>query len=322
MMRRVVYGVILAGALAWSGGGVATAQDETDAADPATFERVEVPEAGIAISFPSHWSIKMKMERELSDLPPEVPAGGPARLWDVLIATSGWDFTSCFVMWFEDMPMSLEEHAGAIAERTDDDSDWATEVAHIRLAAGDAIQVDQRVSDEAVFVNGYLLESGSDHYYLQCVDMAPFEDSYRFIAESIELMGAEPSDEPGPDVASAIAAVDAVADFGSVVEVEDGLLMSADCELAVWVQFEDGTFREWLSCTLSDDPVYPPEQQGVSPTQLVTTSGGECEWVSDFWSVTDSSEVYASSYEVTVTPDGRVFGSSAYGAEEFDCPEE
>ena len=322
MMRRVVYGVLLAGSLAWSGGGVATAQADTDAADPVTFERVEVAEAGIAVSFPSHWSIKMKMERELSDLPPEVPAGGPARLWDVLVATSGWDFTSCFVQWFEDMPISLEEHAGTIAERIAADPDWTSEVAHIQLAAGDAFQVDHRVSDEGVFVNGYLLESGSDHYYLQCLDMAPFEDDYRFIAETIELVGAEPPDEPAPDVAPGIVSADAVTGLESVVEVADGLFMSADCELAVWVQFEDDTFREWLSCTLSADPVDPPEQQGAPPTQLVSTSGGECEWVSDYWSITDGSEVYASSYEMTVTPDGRVFGSSTYGAEALDCRDE
>lgn len=124
-----------------------------------------------------------------------------------------------------------------------------------------------------------------------------------------------PSSVPGLEVESA----DAVSGFGSEVEVADGLLMRADCELAVWVAFSDGTFREWLDCALSDEPVAAPESQGVRPDELLTVRGGECEWTSDYWAMTDGSEIWADSYQLTITPGGHVFGSSFYGPEMLEC---
>jgi hypothetical protein len=38
--------------------------------------------------------------------------------------------------------------------------------------------------------------------------------------------------------------------------------------------------------------------------------------------VTDGSDVYALSYQVTVSPTGQVSGSSTYGAELLECAEE
>jgi hypothetical protein len=44
--------------------------------------------------------------------------------------------------------------------------------------------------------------------------------------------------------------------------------------------------------------------------------------VSDFWTVTDGSEIWATSYELTVTPDGHVQGTSTYSAELLECTED
>lgn len=43
-------------------------------------------------------------------------------------------------------------------------------------------------------------------------------------------------------------------------------------------------------------------------------------WRSDYWYQTDRSEVVASSFEITVTPTGRVYAMSTYPAEPLDCP--
>lgn len=115
-----------------------------------------------------------------------------------------------------------------------------------------------------------------------------------------------------------------VTDFSTIMLVADGdsldgSVMSADCLWATWIEYEDGTYEERLECMLSDDPVDPPEWQGVRPTETVTVGGGECEWTSDFWFATDGSDVWASSYEFTITPDGRVVGGTTYGAELLDC---
>ncbi len=122
--------------------------------------------------------------------------------------------------------------------------------------------------------------------------------------------------------------VDLVRDFRTVVAVldpatpgfPDASLMNADCEFALRIEAADGSAKEWLACTLSDDPVEPPEQQGTRPATQITTIGGPCVWQSDYWSVSARRQVVASAFEVTVMPAGQVFGWSTYPAEPLDCP--
>jgi len=95
--------------------------------------------------------------------------------------------------------------------------------------------------------------------------------------------------------------------------------MSAWCDQAFWIELDDGTFEERLECRLTNDPVEPIESQGAPPTETVTTSGGACEWTSEFWMVHDGSEVWASSWSVTVEPDGQVSGTSTYEVESLEC---
>ncbi len=77
--------------------------------------------------------------------------------------------------------------------------------------------------------------------------------------------------------------------------------------------------EERIDCTLTDDPVDPPDTQGVAPGTRVTFDGGACEWVSDFWLVEDGTDFWAQSWSVTVDPDGSVVGTSTYGSEVLDC---
>ena len=134
---------------------------------------------------------------------------------------------------------------------------------------------------------------------------------------------------PEADVSMAIpdGGVGLVRDFRTVVAVvdpatpgfPDASLMNADCEFALRIEAEDGSAKEWLSCTLSDDPVEPPEQQGTRPATAITTAGGPCVWQSDYWAVSAGRQVVASAFEVTVLPAGQVFGWSTYPAEPLDC---
>ena len=134
-----------------------------------------------------------------------------------------------------------------------------------------------------------------------------------------------------PGAAAADEQTDLILDIPAVVTVTDpattpdfpkGSVMRADCQFVLRIEAEDGSAQEWQSCTLSDEPVMIPENQGVPPTTTVTRTGGECEWASDYWVNTDASTVSASAYELTVTPSGRVSAWSSYPAEPLVCPEE
>ena len=116
------------------------------------------------------------------------------------------------------------------------------------------------------------------------------------------------------------ATVVTVLDPATTPDFPKGAEMRADCDFMLRMEAEDGSAQEWQSCTLSDEPVTIPENQGVPPTVTITRTTGECEWASDYWFNTDGSMVVASASEVTVTPSGRVFIWSSYPAEPLVCP--
>ncbi len=134
-----------------------------------------------------------------------------------------------------------------------------------------------------------------------------------------------------PGVAVADGHVEVLEDVATVVVVKDpattpdfpvGSLSRADCAVLVRVVAEDGSSEEFMSCTLSDEPVMIPENQGTPPEETVVDAGGECTISSDYHFVTDETEVWAQAFENVVTPSGRVFTWSSYPAEPLDCPEE
>ncbi len=243
-------------------------------------------------------------------LPPEYADVSPVVGWSVLLVSMPGTEGFCSLTMFEDLPLGLEEW---VRFRAPDGS--GAIVTSVDLPIGEAIRMmdDPDIEqDVAIFLNGttYVFESSGALYAFGCLSAAPSDDLWMSLAETIE-----PLDRDLP----AISSTDAVSGFPSVVEVADGLLMRADCELALWAAYEDGTFREWLSCWLSSEPVDDPADQGTWPDALVSTRGGACAWVSDYWAATDGSEVWADTYELSVTPEGRAFGSSTYGPEPLDC---
>ena len=134
-----------------------------------------------------------------------------------------------------------------------------------------------------------------------------------------------------PGVAAADGHMEVLEDVATVVAVKDpattpdfpvGAISRADCAVLVRVVAEDGSSEEFMSCTLSDEPVMIPENQGSAPEATITDAGGECVWSSDYHFTVDESDVKASAFEVVVTPSGRVSAWSSYPAEPLDCPEE
>ena len=134
-----------------------------------------------------------------------------------------------------------------------------------------------------------------------------------------------------PGAAAADGHIEVLEDVATVVVVKDpattpdfpvASLSRADCAVLVRVVNEDGSAEELQSCTLSDEPVMIPENQGTAPEATITDAGGECIWSSDYHFTMDESDVKASAFEVTFTPSGRVFAWASYPAEPLDCPEE
>jgi hypothetical protein len=248
----------------------------------------------------------------------------PVRYWGLLRGERD-DGLYCELDRYEWVSGDLQGYAEAVAvsyvERHDEAA--ASDVAMIDLAVGAVAQVE--VADDAAgdAIAWYIFETEDSLFNLGCQGDEPGETHAvaAEIASTLAFTDSVVEPEPAPDVEPApeIASAGAVGGFRSEVEVADGLLMSADCDVAAWVTYSDGTFREWVDCRLSDAPVGDPEWQGVRPDEPLTVTGGACEWTSDYWTVTDGSEVWATSYELTVTPEGRVFGSSFYASDLLEC---
>ena len=324
-MRRPIA-MVLTTILLTTSAAAAVAQEPEPIPDPGS-QRVEVTEAGIALAFPDDWSTVVQMVREEAILPPQLSGADPVDRW-VVLESAAPDGSGCGMVMYDEHPLSLEAHAEWIESGYGEEADViSTTVTHVGIPVGDAIRFDVVIKDTGVLV-AYLFESDEARYQLGCMDAERHEDDWRSIAETVELIPLEPLELPGSDDLAPGADVDYVLDFTTVVLVVPSdtpdfpmaSLMNADCAFAVRIPAEDGSAREWLACTLSDDPLQPPEQEGVPPGEMVTESGGECLWRSDYWYETDRSQVMASAYGLTVMPDGQVFGWSTYPAEPLDCP--
>jgi|GEM_PF-1719228 len=313
----------------WGGGDggsgartIASSMAPLDDEPPALgLQRLELAEAGIALTLPTDWEVL-----------PEVRSIGPASfsedpdtpevdMWAVMNAHPiGDDW--CGVYLYDGIPLSLDDHGRWFEHlaTTNYDPPKVAEVDQATLPIGDAVRVIE-TSEDGTVDTVYLFDVAGDREYLICGTANQPDDAWLSVAESIELLGVEPLAEVPSGVPDDAQAWDEVGPFGSIISVDETRVMRARCEQALWIEFADDTFEERIECVLTDDPVDPPDSQGVVPTETVTLQGGECEWVSDFWIAYDGSEVWAESWTVTVEPDGTVVGTSTYGAEMLDCSE-
>jgi len=325
-MRRSISAVFAALLLTIGAGQAAMAQSASTGTDQ-DLVRVEVPEAGIALSFPSDLDVEVLMEREDVELPPELAGSEPAYVWTTVVGLDE-DGYGCIVSMYEANPLSIEEHVDWIARGFADEPEFGgtVESAPVVLPAGDATRIDLDGTASGFFGTGYLFELDGVRYQLKCAAEARTQDDWLAIAETIESIPLVPLElDPGP--LASMPGVDLVMDFSTEVSVVDpstpgfpeGALMKADCDFALRIEADDGSATEWLACTLSDEPIEPPEYQGTPPSASFTVTGGECSWESDYLRISSRSQVAASGFELTVTPSGQVFGWSSYPAEPLDC---
>ena len=166
--------------------------------------------------------------------------------------------------------------------------------------------------------NIYFFESYGERYELQCTGTFGPDSPWDAIAATVAPLEAVPPGTPEDEVGRS-----ELTDIVTVLPVsgvESGpAIMTAECERVSWIEYADGSFEERLECVLTDEPVDPPQDQGGLPQERLPLSGGECEWISDFWVETDGSEVWASSWSVNVEPDGTATAISRYAAEELGC---
>lgn len=324
-MRRSVSASMLT-LLLMASAGIVTAQEPGQSPGPGS-QRVEIPEAGISLAFPDDWSAVVQMVREQAELPPELSGSAPVDRWIVVDAAAP-DGSGCGLVMYGEHPLSFEQHAEWIASSFADEADvTSAQSSHVVLPLGDAIRFDVAVEGTGYWTS-YLFESDEARYQLGCMAAQRPADDWLSVIETVEFIPFEPIDSAGGDGEAQNAGVGYVLGFPSVVSVVDpatpdfpmGALMNADCAYAIRIPADDGSATEWLACTLSDEPLIPPEQQGVPPSEVLTQTGGKCIWRSDYWYETDQTEVLASSYSLVITPDGQVYGRSTYPAEPLDCP--
>ena len=171
---------------------------EDDATD--TTQRVEVPEAGVAITFPAAWSVDIEM-RQREDWGFVVEDDDePLAFWKVVYASDGgrpW----CDLTWYPTHPMSVEEHASLQEELmtpTYADVERPIEAAAVTLPAADArrLVIFNEPTDDWTTI--HLLDLAEGRYLLQCVDDRRADDDWLGLAESLEDLAAT-APQPSPE---------------------------------------------------------------------------------------------------------------------------
>jgi hypothetical protein len=200
-MRRAVIVLMTMGLLAAGVAQAVTAQSAgptqseqpTQSAGPTgavgVTQRVEVPEAGIAMSFPADWTIRIPMSGRVSDVPANPDATEPA-CETTLIWALGDDGRWCDVDMYEGTGLTLEEHAAWLQAKLQAvfKVDRFLATTSVELPFGTAIRIDM---DDAVRDRTwrmYLFERGAEHYLLSCADQLHSEDDWMSVAETIELL--------------------------------------------------------------------------------------------------------------------------------------
>jgi hypothetical protein len=137
-------------------------------------QRVEAPEAGIALAFPDDWVVEIDPIMSDAVLSAEGPGGGSCGV-ELLDPTrwSGLDDAAEFFV-------SVMRDFGAVT----------TSLA-LRLPVGDAFRIDAEVPEEGFFSTIYLLSDSTSSYGLMCDASDPPEDRWLSIADTFELLPVE-----------------------------------------------------------------------------------------------------------------------------------
>jgi hypothetical protein len=137
-------------------------------------QRVEAPEAGIAVTFPDDWVVEVQPIMSDAVLSAEAPGGG-----------------SCAVMLPDHTRWSDLDDAGESFLSVMRDFGAATTSLALRLPVGDVIRIDTEVPEEGYFSSIYLLHDGTTFYGLMCDASDAPDDDWLSIAETFEFLPAE-----------------------------------------------------------------------------------------------------------------------------------
>ena len=189
-MRRVGVTMLAVG-LSMS---LATSAAAEDAANDSGTEvpRLDVPEAGVAISLPAAWKAYVEMqEKEDWGLSDEGFADAPVPFWKVIYASDDgrpW----CDLTWYPQHPLPIDAHVErheALMTPSHSDVERPIEVTTVELPAGEAYRFDVYNEPTGSYSTVYLLGSGDARYLLECVGDEPTADGWLAVGESLELIG-------------------------------------------------------------------------------------------------------------------------------------
>jgi hypothetical protein len=293
----------------------------------------EVPDAGLSLEIPAAWDDSLVTDAEPEEvvLPEEYGALlASARVLYVAHTFDASSATWCELAVYQDMPLSLEEHAEWHEHlvATTPGFTGLTLSQPFDLPIGETVRVDSGylVGEQHV---RYLFDLAGVRYHLDCEadsSVAP-EDGWLEMALSIQPLAETAADQSDSEALAQSIDTKSVSgywDYVYVVPPSDpafpaASIMWAWCDVATWMEADDGSATEWVACTLSDEPFEPADQQGVPPDEVVSLTGGPCDWWSGYrWQV-EQRRVYASSYRTTVTPDGLVVSRAEFPAEPLEC---
>lgn len=303
-------------------GAVAQSSDEVHEG----MQRIDVPEAGLSLEVPADWDHGLVDVREELPLPPGFDS--PSLATEVLLLTT-WDLdadqvVACELAMYEHVPLTLQEHADWFERslRADLDFNGKTYAQPFELPIGDSIRVDSGdVGEEGAA--WYLFDVDGVRFHFACRSDAPPDDGWMELAWFIKPFSEGEEDGLGID-RSKDARV--LTDYWTRVWVVDPLtsdgppkMMWAWCEMALYLEDVDGPDIEWTVCSLTDDAIDPPELQGEPPAEVLTISGPDCVMVSDYWWNGHDRDVYASAFELSVTPEGKVLSRLEFPPDPLLC---
>ncbi len=152
--------------------------------------RLDVPEAGIALTIPAGWHVSVEYR------PAEPPPGQsmPAHeRWAVLAANEDSDaLNGCRLMQYRAKGFTLEEFAAGLLV------DEQSTMTPVRLDAGEAMRLDLPL-EGPITAQQYVIGSGDDFYQLACLaegEMA--DDRWLSMADSLEFRPGEVAQSPEP----------------------------------------------------------------------------------------------------------------------------
>jgi hypothetical protein len=151
-------------------------------------QHVELPEIGLAATFPPGWRVMTPMSPRESWFDVSAEDQTPVYAWAGVFAI-GEGGQCCGIERFEAFPWTLDQHAAFLEQWHVSASLYGRSGGYeaIELPAGRAWRIDVNDEIKKRTSTHFLLEHGRDHVLLTCADELYSEQDWLPIAQSIEL---------------------------------------------------------------------------------------------------------------------------------------